>query len=73
MPDQAVPWSKGKALIATGIPVPPVDYKGADLHHRAGQQRVLLYPGLGLGTIVLGATTSLTGCCWPLRRRSPVR
>ena len=55
MPDQAVPWSKGKALIATGIPVPPVDYKGVT--YTIGQaNNALLYPGLGLGTIVSGAT-----------------
>jgi malate dehydrogenase (oxaloacetate-decarboxylating) len=55
MPDQAVPWSKGKALIATGIPVPPVDYKGVT--YTIGQaNNALLYPGLGLGTIVSGTT-----------------
>jgi malate dehydrogenase (oxaloacetate-decarboxylating) len=55
MPDQAVPWSKGKALIATGIPVPPVDYKGVT--YTIGQaNNALLYPALGLGTIVSGAT-----------------
>jgi malate dehydrogenase (oxaloacetate-decarboxylating) len=55
MPAQAVPWSKGKALIATGIPVPPVEYNGVT--YTIGQaNNALLYPGLGLGTIVSGAT-----------------
>lgn len=55
MPVDAVPWSKGKALIATGIPVDPVPYEGTDYH--IGQaNNALLYPGLGLGTIVSGAT-----------------
>jgi malic enzyme-like protein len=27
MPADVIAWSKGKALVATGIPVPPVDYK----------------------------------------------
>jgi malate dehydrogenase (oxaloacetate-decarboxylating) len=54
MPSQAVPWSKGKALIATGIPVPPVEYDGVT--YTIGQaNNALLYPGLGLGTIVSGA------------------
>jgi malate dehydrogenase (oxaloacetate-decarboxylating) len=54
MPDQAVPWSKGKALIAVGIPVPPVAYDGTT--YTIGQaNNALLYPGLGLGTIVSGA------------------
>ena len=54
MPADAVPWSQGKALIATGIPVPPVEYNGVT--YTIGQaNNALLYPGLGLGTIVSGA------------------
>ena len=54
MPADAVPWSGGKALIATGIPVPPVEYDGVT--YTIGQaNNALLYPGLGLGTIVSGA------------------
>ena len=54
MPSDAVPWSNGKALIATGIPVPPVEYDGVT--YTIGQaNNALLYPGLGLGTIVSGA------------------
>ncbi|MGX1857372.1 NAD-dependent malic enzyme [Dietzia sp. NPDC055340] len=55
MPADAVPWSEGRALIATGIPVDPVSYHGVD--YNIGQaNNALLYPGLGLGTIVSGAT-----------------
>jgi malate dehydrogenase (oxaloacetate-decarboxylating) len=55
MPSDAIPWSKGNALIATGIPVQPVEYNGVT--YRIGQgNNALLYPGLGLGTIVAGAT-----------------
>ncbi|MBM9465689.1 NAD-dependent malic enzyme [Nakamurella leprariae] len=55
MPVDIVPQSKGRALVATGIPVPPVPYDGVD--HVIGQaNNALLYPGLGLGTIVSGAT-----------------
>ncbi|MDO5610095.1 MAG: NAD-dependent malic enzyme [Pseudomonadota bacterium] len=54
MPADIVPWAKGKALIATGIPVDPVEYEGVRYH--IGQaNNALLYPGLGLGTIVSGA------------------
>jgi malate dehydrogenase (oxaloacetate-decarboxylating) len=54
MPSDAIPWSEGRALIAVGIPVPPVEYKGVS--YEIGQaNNALLYPGLGLGTIVSGA------------------
>ncbi|AWB92055.1 NAD-dependent malic enzyme [Aeromicrobium chenweiae] len=55
MPSDAIPWSRGRALVATGIPVGPVDYDGVS--YRIGQgNNALLYPGLGLGTLVSGAT-----------------
>src|SRR5262249_924050 len=45
----------GRALIATGIPVDPYEYNGT--RYSYGQaNNALLYPGLGLGTIVAGAT-----------------
>jgi malate dehydrogenase (oxaloacetate-decarboxylating) len=54
LPADAVPWSDGQALIAVGIPVDPVEYK--DVTYTIGQaNNALLYPGLGLGTIVSGA------------------
>jgi malate dehydrogenase (oxaloacetate-decarboxylating) len=54
MPADAIRWSKGNALLAVGIPVGPVDYHGASF--AIGQaNNALLYPGLGLGTIVSGA------------------
>jgi malate dehydrogenase (oxaloacetate-decarboxylating) len=46
-----ITWTDGKALVATGIPSPPVTYKG--ITDAIGQaNNALLYPGLGLGTIV---------------------
>ena len=54
MPTDAIPWSKGRALMAVGIPVPPVSYNGTD--YTIGQgNNALLYPGLGLGVITSGA------------------
>lgn len=54
MPSDAVGWAQGRALIAVGIPVEPVSYNGTS--YEIGQaNNALLYPGLGLGTIVSGA------------------
>jgi malate dehydrogenase (oxaloacetate-decarboxylating) len=54
MPSDVIPWSDGKALVAVGIPVDPVPYKGVD--YQIGQaNNALLYPGLALGTIVCRA------------------
>ncbi len=55
MPTDVIPWSKGKALVAVGIPVDPVPYNG--VNYQIGQaNNALLYPGLALGTIVARAT-----------------
>jgi malate dehydrogenase (oxaloacetate-decarboxylating) len=60
MPADVIAWSKGKALVATGIPVPPVRHDGAT--YQIGQaNNALLYPGLGLGTIVSGASQVTPG------------
>lgn len=54
MPADVLRWSGGRALVATGIPVDPVDRNG--VRYTIGQaNNALLYPGLGLGTIVSGA------------------
>ncbi|HZD13684.1 MAG TPA: oxaloacetate-decarboxylating malate dehydrogenase, partial [Pseudonocardiaceae bacterium] len=60
MPADVIAWSQGKALVATGIPVAPVDYQGVT--YQIGQaNNALLYPGLGLGTIVSGASKVTAG------------
>lgn len=60
MPADVIAWSKGKALVATGIPVAPVEYGGVT--YQIGQaNNALLYPGLGLGTIVSGASQVTAG------------
>jgi malate dehydrogenase (oxaloacetate-decarboxylating) len=60
MPADVLAWSKGKALVAVGIPVPLVEYQGVT--YRIGQaNNALLYPGLGLGTIVSGASKVTAG------------
>jgi malate dehydrogenase (oxaloacetate-decarboxylating) len=60
MPADVIAWSKGKALVAVGIPVPPVQYGGVT--YQIGQaNNALVYPGLGLGTIVSGASRVTDG------------
>ncbi|MFB7077022.1 NAD-dependent malic enzyme [Streptomyces sp. NPDC056308] len=60
MPADVITWSRGNALVATGIPVPPVRYNGVT--YEIGQaNNALLYPGLGLGTIVSGASQVTPG------------
>ncbi|KRN46912.1 malate dehydrogenase [Weissella viridescens] len=51
MPADIIKWSDGKALVAAGVPVDPVTYSGVTFE--IGQaNNMLVYPGLGLGTIV---------------------
>jgi malate dehydrogenase (oxaloacetate-decarboxylating) len=60
MPADIIAWSKGHALVATGLPIPPLDYHG--VRYEFGQaNNALLYPGLGLGTIVAGASQVTDG------------
>lgn len=50
-PADLVRWTEGSALIGTGTPWDPVPFEGID--YAIGQaNNALLYPGLGLGTIV---------------------
>ncbi|QUR68184.1 NAD-dependent malic enzyme [Mycobacterium spongiae] len=54
MPADLLAWSKGKALLASGSPVPPVEYSGAT--YSIGQaNNMLVFPGIGLGTVLAGA------------------
>ena len=55
MPADVLAWSDGKALVATGSPVPPVQYHGTT-YNIAQADNALVFPGLGLGVIVAGAT-----------------
>lgn len=54
VPADLVEWTDGRALIGTGTPWEPVRYKGTD--YVIGQaNNALVYPGIGLGTIVARA------------------
>jgi malate dehydrogenase (oxaloacetate-decarboxylating) len=60
MPADIIAWSKGRALVATGLPIPPLDYDGQ--RYSFGQaNNALLYPGLGLGIVVSGASKVTDG------------
>jgi malate dehydrogenase (oxaloacetate-decarboxylating) len=60
MPADIIGWSKGKALVATGLPMEPVDYGGVT--YSFGQaNNALVYPGLSLGVIVSGASRVTDG------------
>ncbi|MFT8668680.1 MAG: malolactic enzyme [Liquorilactobacillus hordei] len=50
-----IEWTEGRALVATGIPAPDVEFNGVSYH--IGQaNNALVYPGLGLGVIASTAT-----------------
>ncbi len=54
MPGDVLEWSQGRALLATGTAVSPVEYDGTT--STIGQaNNVLVFPGIGLGIIVAGA------------------
>lgn len=60
MPADLITWSKGRALVATGLPIEPFEYDGVTYYF--GQaNNALVYPGLGLGVIVSGASKVTSG------------
>jgi malate dehydrogenase (oxaloacetate-decarboxylating) len=54
-PDQLIPWTNGRGLVAVGIQVAPVTYDRVT-YPIAQANNALLYPGLGLGAIVARAS-----------------
>ncbi|WP_242784627.1 oxaloacetate-decarboxylating malate dehydrogenase [Bacillus cereus] len=59
-PADLVEWTEGRALVATGSPFEPVTYNGVT--YVIGQSNnALIFPGLGLGTIVVRASVMTDG------------
>ena len=59
-PADLLAWTQGRALIATGSPFQPVLH-GEVTYTIAQANNALIFPGLGLGTIVTKATRVTTG------------
>jgi malate dehydrogenase (oxaloacetate-decarboxylating) len=55
VPGDLIRWTDGRALVATGSPFPPVDYRGVR-YVIAQANNALIFPGLGLGVIAARAT-----------------
>jgi malate dehydrogenase (oxaloacetate-decarboxylating) len=55
VPADVITWTDGRGLVGTGTPWAPVPYKGVE--YAIGQaNNALIYPGIGLGTIVAQAS-----------------
>jgi malate dehydrogenase (oxaloacetate-decarboxylating) len=54
MPEDLLKWTKGRALVATGSPFPPVTMQSTT-YSIAQVNNALVFPGLGLGVVVAKA------------------
>ncbi|MFG3014134.1 NAD-dependent malic enzyme [Streptomyces cinerochromogenes] len=60
MPEDVLRWTDGRALVAAGVPLPPVELNGTS-YVVAQANNALIYPGLGLGVIVSRASRITDG------------
>ncbi|TDR80221.1 NAD-dependent malic enzyme [Paludibacterium purpuratum] len=54
LPSDIVEWTEGRAIVATGSPFEPFDYRGTR-HYFAQCNNSYIFPGVGLGVIAVGA------------------
>lgn len=54
LPEDVIRWTEGNAIVATGSPFDPVEYKGTS-YPIAQCNNSYIFPGLGLGIIASGA------------------
>jgi malate dehydrogenase (oxaloacetate-decarboxylating) len=59
-PDEVFEWTRGRGIVATGSPFPPVIYEGKT-HFISQCNNVYIFPGLGLGSIAVKASKVTDG------------